>query len=197
MAIGWVGFAITSQDDVPASIAEEKALAVLKERHKIHPDDDRAPRTLETLKKNTKKIQGVFLGINVLVWIVGIGTLLAGVIGVSNIMLIIIKERTQELGIRRAIGATPFSVISQIVLEAITITLLAGILGLAIGTALLFGVSMLIGSGGDTGMFKNPEIDLSVAINALIVLIISGAVAGILPASRAVSISTVDALRAE
>jgi putative ABC transport system permease protein len=192
--VGW--FAITSVDKIPASVAEEKVLKLLAQRHKVSPEDDRAFGHWN-MEKEYNKISGVFSIISLIVWFVGIGTLLAGVIGVSNIMLIIIRERTSEIGIRRAIGATPASIVSQIVMEAAVLTTAAGIFGLALGTALLEIASGVIASMPDSGMFTNPEVDLKVGMIALVVLVISGALAGVLPAYRAVNISTVDAIRAE
>jgi putative ABC transport system permease protein len=128
--------------------------------------------------------------------VVGIGTLLAGVIGVSNIMLIIVKERTKEIGVRRALGATPSSIISQIVAESVLLTSLAGYLGLVAGIYLMEGINKAI-EGQDTGMFYQPGVELAVAIKALVILIICGALAGIIPARKAVAIKPVEALRYE
>lgn len=187
-------FAITSKENIPASKAEEKVLALLKSRHKIAPEDRQAIGHWN-LEKQFKKVQGLFTGISVLVWVVGIGTLLAGVIGVSNIMLIVVKERTKEIGVRRALGAPPVSIISQIILESIFLTSFAGYFGLVAGVGLLELVSSAVGDSG--GMFRNPEVDFNVAMKALMILVIAGALAGFMPARRAVSVSTVDALRSE
>jgi putative ABC transport system permease protein len=131
-----------------------------------------------------------------LVWVVGVGTLLAGVIGVSNIMLIIVNERTKEIGIRRAIGASPYSIISQVIAESILITTLAGYLGLVSGIFLMEAINVAI-QGQDTGMFHQPGVEIAVALKALTILIVCGALAGIIPARKAVSISPVEALRNE
>ena len=187
-------FAITSKNNVPASIAEEKVISILKARHKISPEDKLAIGHFN-LEKEFNKINGLFTGISMLVWVVGIGTLLAGVIGVSNIMLIIVKERTKEIGIKRAIGAPPANIITQIILESIILTSSAGYFGLVIGVGLLELVSKALGEGSD--MFKNPEVDFNVAITALIILVFAGALAGLMPANRAIRISPVDALRSE
>src|SRR3989339_128598 len=189
--VGW--YAISAHDDVPVDIVETKARAILKSRHKIHPDDERAIGGFNVAKE-FRKMNGLFLGINTLIWIVGIGTLLAGVIGVSNIMLVIVKERTKEIGIQRALGAKPIKVISQIISESVFLTSLAGILGLSSGVWLVELINRSLANGGGD-MFKNPEVDIKVASIALIVLIISGAFAGLLPASRAVSIKPIDAIR--
>jgi putative ABC transport system permease protein len=193
--VGW--FAITSQDDVPASVAEEKVLALIAKRHRVAPDDTRALGHFNT-EEEFNQIQGLFAGIRMLIWIVGSGTLAAGVIGVSNIMLVIVKERTKEIGIRRAVGASPFSVMGQIILEAIILTSIAGYFGLVAGMGAMDLTSYLLDqSGANPQMFANPDVSLATAMNALIILVISGTLAGLIPAQRAVSVSPVHALRAE
>ena len=143
-------------------------------------------------------MKNLFIGIDVLIWIVGIGTLLAGVIGVSNIMLIVVKERTKEIGIQRALGATPLSIKSQIVIESVFLTTVAGYAGLALGVGALELINyLLIVSGANAEMFNHPEVEFGKAISSLVILIISGAVAGLIPAQRAVQIKPIDALRDE
>lgn len=191
--VGW--FSIRSADNVSAAIAEEKAMALLRERHKIAPDDSRAIGHWN-MAKEFDKLSGLFAGIELLVWFVGIGTLMAGIIGVSNIMLIVVKERTREIGVRRAIGATPVAIVSQLIMESVTLTALAGYTGLVAGIGLLHLIdSNLPADNG--GMFLHPGVDLAVAVKALTVLIISGVIAGFIPAQRALEISPVEALRAE
>lgn len=191
--IGW--FTLTAKPAYSASLVEEKIKILLKNRHKISPKDDRAIGTWNS-EKEFKKLMGLFRGIEVLVWIVGIGTLLAGVIGVSNIMLIIVKERTKEIGVRRAIGASPMNIMSQVIAESILLTSVAGYLGLVCGVFTLEAVSAAL-KGQETGMFQNPSVDIIIALKALVILIISGALAGIIPAQKAVNISPVEALRTE
>lgn len=193
--VGW--FSITSKPNVPASLAEEKALALLAARHSVHPDDTEALGHFN-LEEEYNQMTGLFTGISGLIWIVGIGTLLAGVIGISNIMLVIVKERTKEIGIQRAIGATPAKIITQIVTEAIFLTSLAGYFGLVFGVAVVEGINYLLeSSGAENEMFKRPEVDFNIAVIALIVLIVSGALAGLIPAQRAIRIRPIDALRDE
>jgi len=191
---------ITAKKGYSASFVEDKVIAALKQRHRIAPNDVQAVGHVN-LEKQFKQFASLFTGIQVLTWIVGIGTLLAGVIGVSNIMLVIIKERTQEIGVMRAIGATPRKVISQIIMESVFITTVAGYIGLVLGILLLEGLSKALemaASSGAEGIFiKNPEINLSVAIACLSILIVSGAIAGYIPARKAVQIKPIDALRAE
>ncbi len=191
--VGW--FSIMSAENVLASVAEEKAMALLKDRHKVAPDDARAIGHWN-MEVEFKKLSGLFMGIEMLVWFVGIGTLMAGIIGVSNIMLIVVKERTREIGVRRAIGAPPSAIVSQLILESITLTAVAGYAGLVFGIGLLELVDRSLPPGGAT-MFVHPGVDLTVALKALGILIFSGALAGLIPAQRALEISPVEALRTE
>lgn len=190
--VGW--FAIKSKDDVPAEESEQKVLSVLRERHKIAPDDEKAIGHWN-MAVEYNKLNGLFIGIEILIWIVGIGTLLAGVIGISNIMLIVVKERTKEIGVKRALGAVPLQIVGQILIEAVFLTAISGYFGLVTAIGLLELLNSMIGESGE--MFTNPTVDLSVALKALTVLIVSGAIAGLIPARKAVSIKPVEALRAE
>ncbi|CAN5633402.1 ABC transporter permease [soil metagenome] len=191
--VGW--FAITANDGVSASDAEDKALGILRDRHKIDPQDLMAIGHWN-MEKEFNKLNGLFSGINGLVWVVGIGTLLAGIIGVSNIMLIVVKERTKEIGIRRAIGAPPAEIVKQLILESVFLTAIAGYFGLVVSVGLLELVASSL-PADDTSMFRNPGIDINVALTALTVLVVAGALAGLIPAKKAVAISPVEALRAE
>lgn len=191
--VSW--FSLTSVKHVPVSIVQQKAIAVLSNRHHIAPNDKLAFGHWNT-EKEFQKFVGLFRGIRILVWFVGTMTLIAGIIGVSNIMLVIVKERTREIGIRRAIGATPWKIISNIILESILLTAFAGYFGLVVGVGMLEMVSKgLIMFGRSTDMFQNPGVDFQIAIIALIVLIVSGILAGMIPAYRAVSIKPVYAIR--
>ncbi|MCF8303680.1 MAG: ABC transporter permease [Bacteroidales bacterium] len=193
--VGW--FAMTAKDQYKAELIERKAMQILKKRHDVAPEDDQAVGHFN-IGTEFDKMKGLFNGIKGLIWIVGIGTLLAGVIGISNIMLIIVKERTKEIGIQRAIGAPPKTVITQIISESVFLTTLAGYFGLVAGVFIIemLATGMQQSSGSDN-MFRNPEVDFTVAISALGVLIISGILAGILPARRAVKVKPIDALRYE
>lgn len=191
--VGW--YSITAAEGYSASEVLEKAKEVVKSRHAISPDDDRAVGSFN-LEEEFKKMTTLFTGIDVLIWIVGIGTLLAGVIGVSNIMLIVVKERTKEIGIQRAIGATPLLIKTQIVLESVFLTTLAGYIGLALGVGVLEIINnVLVSSGASTEMFNNPEVDFDKAIMALGLLVFAGMLAGLIPAQRAVQLKPIDALR--
>ena len=190
--VGW--FAIISKDRVPASEAETKVLALLKERHRVAPDDDRAFGHFN-MEKEYGQIQGLFGGIDALVWIVGIGTLSAGVIGVSNIMLVIVRERTNEIGLRRAVGATPLAITTQIIFESLVLTTSAGYLGLMAGVGVVALIGKLI-ANSPAEMFRDPEVAFGSALATLAILIGAGILAGLIPARRAVKISPVEALRA-
>jgi len=193
--VSW--FSITSQPHVPASVVEQKAIALLAERHQVSPDD-RLAFGRYNVEKEYRKMVNLFKGIRILTWFVGIFTLIAGVIGVSNIMLIIVKERTREIGIRRAIGATPFNIITQIMAESVLLTALSGYIGLFSGVVIIELVSRLLtATGAKADYFKNPEIDFRVAIASLSILVICGALAGLIPGRKAVSIKPVEAIRDE
>jgi len=191
--VGW--FSITSKEGIPCSITEEKAMKVLAERHSISPEDKFAIGHWNK-QEQFNKMQNLFTGIRMLVWIVGTGTLLAGIIGVSNIMLIVVRERTREIGIKRAIGASPRVILLQILSESVFLTLLAGYFGLISGIFLMEGISSQLGEEG-TDMFVNPSVDLFVALTSMGILVMGGLLAGLIPALRAIRIQTVEALRAE
>lgn len=192
--VGWL--AATAKKESNASYVEAEIIKVLKRRHKVSPKDERAFGSWNA-EEEFNQINGLFAGISTLIWVVGIGTLTAGIIGVSNIMLIIVKERTKEIGIRRAIGATPFSIVSQIMAEAIVLTSLAGYIGLTFGVLVTEAISNAMGPSQGESMFTNPTIDLKVALTALGILVFAGALAGLIPAQKAVKIKPIEALRTE
>ncbi len=193
--VGW--YSITAKEGHSASEVLEKAKTIVKARHSIAPDDLRAIGSFN-VEEEYLKMSRLFMGINGLIWIVGIGTLFAGVIGVSNIMLIIVKERTKEIGVQRALGATPWMIRKQIIIESVLLTAVAGYAGLVIGVGVLELINyILVQVGANTEMFNKPEVDFQKAVIALVILIISGAFAGLIPANRAVSIKPIDALRDE
>lgn len=140
-----------------------------------------------------KQFQDLFAAIRLFIWVIGIGTIVAGIVGVSNIMMISVKERTREIGIRKSLGATPWSIITMVMQEAILITGFAGYIGLILGIGLLELVSPYIQSE----FFRNPEANLGVAVSAVIVLIVAGTIAGYVPARRAAAIKPVEALKEE
>ncbi len=189
--------AVTAKDNIPVSVVEKKVLSLLAARNKIAPEDEQAFGHFN-LEEEFKQMNGLFAGINILIWIVGIGTLFAGVIGVSNIMLIVVKERTKEIGIQRSIGATPWRIIGQILMESVTLTAISGMIGLVLGVGILELINyQMVSSGAEAEMFKNPGVNFDIAVTALTVLIGAGLFAGFIPARKAVSIKPVEALRAE
>jgi putative ABC transport system permease protein len=192
--VGWI--AASAKEGESAVVVEEKIKKILKRRHKIAPEDDRALGSFNA-QETYEQFQGLFMGISGLLWVVGTGTLLAGVIGVSNIMLIIVKERTNEIGIRRAIGASPLSIVTQIIMEAVVLTASAGYFGLVLGVAVTEVIADQLGPAKGETIFTNPTIDLNVALIALGILITSGVLAGLIPARKAVKIKPIDALRTE
>jgi putative ABC transport system permease protein len=188
--------AMTAQSGTSAKELEEQVKNVLAKRHRFDPKDEQAIG-MNNNEENFKRFQGLFSAIRMFVWVVGVGTLIAGIVGVSNIMLIIVKERTKEIGVRKAIGATPWSIISLIIQESVVITSISGYLGLLAGVGLLDGARYLIeSSGAKLPYFTRPEVDLGVALAATIILVIAGAIAGLIPAIKAARIKPIEALRA-
>ena len=179
------------------SRVEAKMRKFLARRHKISPDDKLAFGS-NNVEEDIRNLTNLFTGINLLSWFVGILTLAAGVIGISNIMLVIVKERTKEIGIQRAIGATPLKIITQIIMESVFLTTIAGYTGLLLSTGIVEVVGALLRKAQvESFFFRNPEVDFKVASLALLILIASGALAGLIPAMRAVKIKPIDALRSE
>lgn len=189
----WVSyFGFAPQEGVSTAVIEEKILKLLKERHRVHPNDDFAFGSNNN-EEDFEEYASVFRGIDFLIWFVGTLTLVAGVIGISNIMLVIVKERTKEIGIRRAIGATPLSIAGQIVLESLVLTSLAGYIGIVLGVWAVELAGPLI----EDESFKNPELNFGTIVIALGILVVSGCLAGLIPAYRALEVKPVEALRTE
>jgi putative ABC transport system permease protein len=190
-------FAITPQDDADAEELEKQVKIILASNHHMSPDDYKAFGGWNS-GKEVKKFTALFEGIKIFIWVVGIGTIIAGIVGVSNIMLIIVKERTREIGIRKALGATPGSIVSLIIQESIVITSAAGYIGLVCGIALMEGIrGFMKDSKADSPFFSNPEIDIKIAFIAMGILVVAGALAGLFPAKRAADINPIDALKAD
>lgn len=186
---------ITANDDVDISDVEKRVGAFVKERNLVNPNDE-AAMWIMNLKKIFDSFSMLFGGLNFLVWIVGLGTLLSGVIGVSNIMLVTVRERTQEIGIRRALGATPFTILKQIMSESIVLTAMAGLAGLVFAVLILSVADMII-SAQPEPVLPPLQLSFSLSIVALVVIILAGMVAGYLPSKRALSIKAVEALQDE
>jgi putative ABC transport system permease protein len=176
---------------------EKKVLAVLKRRHNVAPDDNRGIASFN-MAEPMKRVSGLFVGIDVFIWFVGLGTLTAGIVGISNIMIITVKERTKEIGIRKALGATPFHIVSTLLLESTLVTGIAGYLGLVIGVGLLELVAFgLRSTGAKLPYFVNPGVDFQLAITALTLLVGVGVLAGLMPALRAARITPTEAMKSE
>jgi putative ABC transport system permease protein len=191
--VGW--FSLTTLPGVAPEPVEAAVKAAIAERHSIHPLDQDALGSFN-LAKQIEKVDGLFRGIRLFVWFVGTLTLLAGVLGVSNILLITVKERTREIGVRKALGATPWSVISMILKEAVVLTSLSGYLGLVAGVFALEAVGKVL-TKLENAPLSQPEIDVRVALLAMFILVVSGTLAGVVPARHAARISPVEALRTE
>jgi putative ABC transport system permease protein len=190
-------FVIVPKPGVQASVAEQDVKAYLAQRKKVSPDDKGVFGSFN-LQEQFEKVQGLFTGITVFSWVVAIGTILAGAIGVGNIMLIVVKERTREIGLRKALGATPASIVGMIMQESVFITAIAGYTGLVAGTLLIEGIAKLLNSSGGGGaFFSRPEVDFGTAIVALVVLVISGVLASLMPAAKAAGVNPIVALQDE
>lgn len=184
-------------DQYPSGDYYQTFDALLRQRHQLNPDDDAALVSLD-LKDMLNQFDIMIGGINALVWLVGLGTLLAGLIGISNIMMVTVKERTQEIGVRRALGAEPWTIIKQIMCESLVLTLAAGIGGIIVGVWGLYSVNrMTAASLADGGFFTNPHVPFIPALAALVILVIGGLLAGFVPAKRAMAIKAIEALREE
>ena len=196
--IGWVGsFVVVPKPGVHARVAENDVKSYLAQVNKVSPDDKGVFGSFN-MQDQYDKVQGMFTGISVFSWIVAVGTIFAGAVGVGNIMLIVVKERTREIGLRKALGATPASIVGMIMQESLFITAIAGYSGLVVGTMLIETVAKVLdASGGKSGFFSHPEVDFKTAIIALVVLIIAGVLASLMPAARAAAVNPIVALQDE
>ncbi|HNI03924.1 MAG TPA: ABC transporter permease [Flavobacteriales bacterium] len=185
---------LIAKPGVQVSEVERGVKQLMARKHKVDPTDENAFGSFN-MQDMYQKMNLLFLAISSISWTVGIFSLLAGAIGIGNIMLVSIKERTKEIGVRRSLGATPRNITGQIMQEALTLILIAGYFGLLAGVGVLEGARALTGEGSD--FFKNPGVGIGTALVAFGVLVVSGLFAGFLPARRALAIKAVDALRAE
>ncbi len=187
---------------LPTKEANEKFVERLRQRmgtlHNFDPAD-RSALYVRNTAEDMLEAQSIFFIITAFIIVIGIASLLAGIVGVGNIMLITVKERTKEIGIRKAIGATPFSVLKLIIFESILITTVAGYIGIVIGVGITEGISTIMANAPSDGpsIFKDPTVDLSTVIWATVVLIIAGTIAGLIPALKATKVSPIEAMRAE
>ena len=190
--------ACTAKAGYPASMVEEEVKAIVKAAHDISPSDEKAMGSVN-IEKQFQIFQNLFTGIDILIWIVGIGALLSGIIGISNIMLVTVRERTREIGVRRAIGAKPMVIMIQILSESFVLTTAAGLSGFMFGVAILEIISKVITSMVNAGgnILIPPFISFWTAMASMGILILSGVLAGLMPAMRALRIKPIDAIREE
>lgn len=184
----------TAQSGIACAEVEKGIKTVLKERHQIAPNDDKAMWGFNA-EEEMKALHYLGIGLSALIWLIGLGTLLSGAIGVSNIMLVTVRERTKEIGIRRAIGASPWVIARQIISESLVLTALAGLAGIVVGV----GIMALMGNilAHAETFIKDPNVSFSAAITSLVIIIVIGILAGLLPALRALRIKPIEALSEE
>jgi putative ABC transport system permease protein len=192
-SIGWM--MITGQPGFNITQIEADVKLLLKNLHKVHPEDNRAFGSFN-LGKEIKKVTGFLTGMQFLTWFVGIATLIAGVFAIGNILLITVKERTKEIGIRRALGAKPWEIKRQIILESVFLTSIAGALGIIFGGLVLMLIDATLGRGEEPAL-TNPTVDIPVILIAAVTLVVLGTLIGLIPAQTAVSIRPIEALREE
>lgn len=181
------------ENEADGEKAEEEIRRILAREHKFAPDDKGAVGMWNqfTNELTTRSALGI---LDIAIWVIGIFTMLSGIVGVSNIMFVSVRERTHEIGIRRAIGAKPRNILTQIVLESVSITTIFGYIGIVTGMLVMQLVAAVV---GESDGFKDPTVDLSIAIKVTVVLIIAGALAGLFPALKATKVKPVEALRDE
>ena len=192
--VGWM--AITANDNSSITQLKEEIFTVVRENQKIHPQDLRAIGHFD-LFEEFNKVLGLFKAMRWIAYFVGILVLLSGVIGVSNIMLIVVKERTKEIGIRRALGENPWSIQLQIIMESIFLTMISGMAGISFGALVIYLINYFLENNGPVEMFLNPSVGLGVVLTALNILVVSGLLAGFLPAQSAIKVRPIEALRTE
>jgi putative ABC transport system permease protein len=191
--VGW--FMITGKPEFEILQIESDVKLLLRNLHKVHPEDERAFGSFN-LGEAFGKFMGFLFGMQFLTWFVGIATLIAGVFAIGNILLITVKERTKEIGIRRALGAKPWEIKRQIILESVFLTTIAGAMGIIFGGLVLMIIDATVGSGPEP-ILTNPTVDIPVVIIAAVTLVVLGTLIGLIPAQTAVSIKPIEALREE
>ncbi len=193
-SVGWM--AITAIDGIPITTIKQQVFDLMKSRHRVHPEDDRAIGHFD-LSEQFERVSGLFAILAFVGYFVGVLVLASGIIGINNIMLIVVKERTKEIGVRRALGASPWMIKGQILQESLVLTILSGMVGVTFAAFIVWAINKILDSAGEVENFANPSVDISVIITALIILIVSGLLAGLIPANSATKMKPVDALRIE
>ncbi|WP_438973332.1 ABC transporter permease [Polaribacter sp.] len=186
---------ITASKGIDIEQMESDVILTLKSLHNVHPEDKRAFGSFN-LGVQIAKVTGFLIGLQFMTWFVGIATLIAGVFAIGNILLITVKERTQEIGIRRALGATPKSIRQQIILESVFLTTVAGMLGIIFGSFVLYIIDAAFGQGDDAALI-NPTVNIPIIIIAFVTLIVLGTLIGLIPAHMATLVRPIEALREE
>lgn len=192
--VGW--FAITAHDDASITALKPRILEVMRTQRTIDPTDERAIGNFDRAEA-FGKITGLFDILKFVGFFVGGLILASGMVGIINILLISVKERTNEIGVRRALGATPWNIRGQIIQESLTLTILSGMTGIAAGAGVIWLMNYAISQSGPVENFANPTVNVTVLLIALVLLIVSGILAGLIPATRATQMKPVDALRTE
>lgn len=192
--VGWM--AITAIDGVPITSIKQQVFDLMKARHTINPADERAIGHFD-LSEQFERVNGLFTILTFVGYFVGALVLMSGIIGISNIMLIVVKERTNEIGVRRALGATPWMIKSQILQESLILTILSGMVGLSFAALVIWILNYLLDMSGPVENFANPSVSMQVVFTALIILVVSGVLAGLIPANSATKMKPVDALRTD
>ena len=190
--VGWM--AITAVDGISITSLKPKIIELMKTNHKVHPDDERAIGNWD-LAEQFGRVNGLFSILSLVGYFVGALVLMSGIIGISNIMLIVVKERTKEIGIRRALGAAPWVIKSQILQESLILTILSGMVGVSFAAGVIWVLNYILDMSGPVDNFANPSVSMSVVFTALIILVVSGLLAGLIPANSATKMKPVDALR--
>lgn len=192
--VGWM--AITAVDGISITTFKQQIFDLMKSRHTVAPNDDRAIGHWD-LSEQFQRVNGLFSILSFVGYFVGALVLLSGIIGISNIMLIVVKERTKEIGVRRALGASPWTIKSQILQESLLLTILSGMVGISFAAFAIWAINYILDMNGPVDNFVNPSVSMSVVFTALIILVVSGLLAGLIPANSATKMKPVDALRIE
>lgn len=189
--------ACTAKPGYPCSVLEDEVKAILKNAHNIAPTDEKAIRSFN-IEEQFKLFNTLFVAIDIVILIVGMGALFSGIIGISNIMLVTVKERTREIGVRRALGASPMRIIVQIMSESFVLTAISGFLGFVVGVGALELVTLGFFSEAEPGgMMIAPWVSFGSAMFAMLILVVSALIAGLMPAIRALQVKAIDAIRDE
>ena len=192
--VGWM--AVTAIDGVSITSLKQQVFDFMKSRHKVDPTDDRAIGHFD-LSEQFERVNGLFTILTLVGYFVGALVLMSGIIGISNIMLIVVKERTKEIGVRRALGASPWMIKSQILQESLILTILSGMVGISFAALVIWVMNTILDNAGPVENFANPSVSMQVVFTALIILVVSGVLAGLIPANSATKMKPVDALRIE